>query len=236
MAARGSSDAPRLGDVYQAALLDVFGTLVQDDGDGFAEVAAVVAHVAGADPGVVAADWSARLSALADAAHGSGFRSLTDLNLSSLIETATYFGVGAADAAEMWRRQTQFLRLGTLFADSLAFLAAVGVPVCLVSDADRDDLEVVLAHHGITVDLVVTSEDARAYKPRPEPFLLALQRLGLAATDVIHIGDSPERDIAGASEQGIDTAFVSRNGRPLPPNLTATYTVDQLLALAPMLG
>jgi len=50
-------------------------------------------------------------------------------------------------------------------------------------------LQAVLNHHGITVDIVVTSEDARAYKPRPEPFRLALQRLGLAATDVIHIGD-----------------------------------------------
>jgi FMN phosphatase YigB (HAD superfamily) len=221
--------------VYQAVLLDVFGTLVQDDGDMFVEVASLVAQRAGADPDVVAAEWSRRLADLADAAHGRDFRALADLNLASLIETAGCFGIEADTAREMWQPYTRLLRPGALFADSVSFLAAVGVPICLVSDADRDDLEAVLAHHGITVDVVVTSEDARAYKPRPEPFRLALDGLGLAATDVIHVGDSPERDIAGASDQGIDTAFVSRNGRPLPRTVTATYTVRDLGALVPLL-
>jgi HAD superfamily hydrolase (TIGR01549 family) len=226
----------RLSGVYQAVLLDVFGTLVQDDDAEFADIASRVAGVAGVDAGVVAAEWSVRLSALADAAHGPGFRTLADLNLSSLIETAGSFGIQAGEARAMWRRHTELRHPGALFADSLAFLAAVGVPVCLVSDADRDDLGAVLVHHGINADVVVTSEDARAYKPRPEPFRLALQRLGMPAVDVIHIGDSPERDIAGANSQGIDTAFVSRNGRALPSNLTATYTVSDLTALLPMLS
>jgi 2-haloalkanoic acid dehalogenase type II len=221
--------------VYRAVLLDVFGTLVRDDGAEFAEVASLVAQLAGVEPGVLAAEWSARLSALADAAHGDDFRTLADLNLSSLTDTAGRFGIHADQAKEIWRQQTP-LRPGALFADSPAFLGALGVPVCLVSDADRDDLHALLTHHGITVDIVVTSEDARAYKPRPEPFQLALQRLGFAACDVIHIGDSPERDVAGATEQGIDTAFVSRNGNPLPPNLTATYTVPDLAALVPILS
>ncbi|HEY3923337.1 MAG TPA: HAD family hydrolase [Acidothermaceae bacterium] len=222
--------------MYQAVLLDVFGTLVQDDGEGFNEIAALIAHQAGADPGDVAAEWSACLTALADAAHGSGFRTLADLNLGSLIETAGHFGLRASDAREMWRAHTESSRPGLLFDDSLAFLAAVQVPICLVSDADRDALEVVLAHHGVAVDLVVTSEDARAYKPRPEPFQLALQRLELAAADVIHVGDSPERDIGGANDQGIDTAFVSRDGRALPPNVVATHTVEDLTALVALLG
>jgi FMN phosphatase YigB (HAD superfamily) len=222
--------------VYRAVLLDVFGTVVRDDGDKFAKVTSLVAHRAGADPGVVAAEWDARLTVLADAAHGHGFRTLAELNVVSLIETAGHFGVEADDAREMWRAHTESSRPGLLFDDSLAFLAAVRVPICLVSDADRDDLEAVLAHHGVAVDLVVTSEDARAYKPRPEPFQLALQRLELAAADVIHVGDSPERDIAGASDQGIDTAFVSRDGRSLPPNVAATHTVDDLTALVALLG
>jgi hypothetical protein len=114
--------------VYRAVLLDVFGTLVQDEGEEFAEVASLLAHRAGAVPSAVAAEWSARLGALADAAHGRGFRTLEDLNLSSLIETAGRFGVEADDAREMWRPHTQLSRPGLLFTDSLAFLAAVEVP------------------------------------------------------------------------------------------------------------
>jgi len=82
----------------------------------------------------------------------------------------------------------------------------------------------------------VTSEDARAYKPRPEPFRLALRGLGLAAAEVLHVGDSPAADIAGAGELGIRTAFVRRGGRRLPAHLTATHTVGTLTALLPVLG
>jgi 2-haloacid dehalogenase/putative hydrolase of the HAD superfamily len=216
-------------------LLDVYGTLVHDDGAWVADVSSLVAALAGVNSDAVEREWSARIWSMADTAHGHGFRSLADLNISSLTETAAHFGV-RVDARQLCRRQTQLGPRPPLFADSRPFLAAVTMPVCLVSDADRDDLQAVLDHHGITVDSVVTSQDARAYKPRPEPFRLALQRLGLAATDVIHIGDSPASDIVGASQLGIDTAFVRRDDRRLPAHLTAAYTVDTLTALLPMLG
>jgi 2-haloalkanoic acid dehalogenase type II len=221
--------------LYRAVLLDVYGTLVHDDDACVADVASLVADLAGVDPDVVAREWSARIWAMADTAHGDGFRCLADLNVSSLAETAAHFGV-RVDADQMCRRQREFWRRAPLFADSLPFLDAVDVPVCLVSDADRDHLRAVLYQHGITVDSVVTSEDARAYKPRSEPFQLALQRLGLEATDVIHVGDSPASDIAGAGELGIDTAFVSRDGRRLPAHLAATHTIGTLTALLPILG
>jgi 2-haloalkanoic acid dehalogenase type II len=221
--------------MYRAVLLDVYGTLVHDDDASVAEIASLVADLAGVDPAVVAQEWSARIWAMADTAHGDGFRRLADLNVSSLAETAAHFGVHV-DAAAVCRRQMEFWCSPPLFADSLPFLAAVDVPVCLVSDADRDRLRAVLDHHGITVDAVVTSEDARAYKPRSEPFRLALRHLGLAATDVVHVGDSSASDIAGASELGIDTAFVSRDGRRLPAQMAATHTIDTLTALLPILG
>jgi len=221
--------------VYGAMLLDAYGTLVHDDDAWVADVASLVADLAGVNSDAVAREWSARIWSMADTAHGHGFRSLADLNVSSLTETAAHFGV-RVDARQLCRRQTELGSRPPLFADSLPFLAAVNMPVCVVSDADRDRLQAVLDHHGITVDSLVTSEDARAYKPRPEPFRLALQRLGLAATDVIHIGDSPASDIAGASRLRIDTAFVRRDDRRLPAHLTATYTIDTLTALLPILA
>jgi len=221
--------------MYAAVLLDVFGTLVEDDDTWAVEAASLVADLAGVEADAVAREWSDRIWAMADTAHGAGFQRLADLNVSSLTDTATHFGV-RVDADQLRRRQPAFWLRPQLFADSRAFLAAVDVPVCLVSDADRHSLEVLLAHHRIAVDEVVTSEDARAYKPRPEPFQLALRRLGLAPADVIHVGDSPLSDITGANDLGIDTAFLNRDGRRLPDGLTATYTVDTLTALLPILG
>lgn len=213
-------------------LLDVYGTLVRDDGTWEAEAASLVGGLAGIDAAVVAGEWTARFWALADAAHGADFRPLAELTVDSLEQTATHFGV-RVDARELAERREP---RPPLFPDSLPFLATLDVPVCLVSDADRDRLAALLDHHRITVDSVVTSEDARAYKPRPEPFRLALRRLGLTAADVIHVGDSPESDVAGAAALGIATAFLQRDDRALPPGLAATYTVKTLTALLFALG
>ncbi|MGX6603492.1 HAD family hydrolase [Micromonosporaceae bacterium Da 78-11] len=216
---------------YRAILLDLYGTLVRDDEDDReAEIAAEVARLAGVAADAVAQQWSTRIWAMADDAHGPGFRSLADLTLDSLAATATHFGV-RVDPRRFYREPWS---LPPLFADSRPFLDAVDVPVCLVSDADRDEFDRVLAGHGIVVAGAVTSEDARAYKPRPEPFRLALDHLGLTPADVLHIGDSPASDIAGATALGIHTAYLSRGGRCLPAHLTATYTVDSLTALLPL--
>ncbi|PRY32878.1 HAD family hydrolase [Pseudosporangium ferrugineum] len=215
--------------MYRAVLLDVYGTLVHDDETWATEAAAGIAARSGADPDDVARYWSARIWAMAGSAHGPDFRRLDDLDAASLAETAAHFGTHAGPPRYP-------AGLPAPYPDSLPFLAAAGLPVCLVSDADRDRLEPVLHGHGITAAAVVTSEDARAYKPRPEPFRMALRLLGLAAGDVLHIGDSPAADLAGANNLGIDTAFVRRDARPLPPGVTATYTVDTLTGLLPVLG
>jgi 2-haloacid dehalogenase/putative hydrolase of the HAD superfamily len=91
--------------------------------------------------------------------------------------------------------------------------------VCLVSDIDRADLVVALAHHGLAdrFTAIVTSEDARAYKPRPEPFTTALDALGLAPHEVAHVGDSLTRDVGGAASLGIPAIWVNRAGRPVAP-------------------
>lgn len=210
--------------VYRAILLDVYGTLVRDDEDWADEVCAHVASVAGVSPPAVVAEWQRRLYASAEVAHGARFRTLADLTLGSLAETASHFGVRL--------RPERPWVAPPLFDDSLPFLDAVSVPVCLVSDADRDELEAVLAFHRISVAAVVTSEEARAYKPRPEPFRLALARLGLGPGDVVHIGDSASSDVAGAAALGIDTAFLDRTGAG---PVTATYTAASLTALLPQL-
>ncbi|GIF78227.1 HAD family hydrolase [Asanoa siamensis] len=214
--------------MYEAVLLDVYGTLVHDDESWAATITARIAALAGVDADTVTRAWTTRLWALADAAHGAAFRTLADLNTTSLTETADMFGV-RVDATPPPPRPPAF------YPDARAFLSAVEVPVCLVSDADGDRLRAVLDHHGITVDHVVTSEDARAYKPRPEPFELALRHLGLSAAAVVHVGDTPASDIAGAAALGIATAFLTRDGRRLPAHLTATHTVSTLTALLPVL-
>jgi FMN phosphatase YigB (HAD superfamily) len=218
--------------VYRGYLVDVFGTLVHDDESRILAICKQISELSGASVEAVEGEWETRIWAAAEDAWGGRFRSLADLNLTSLQGTAAHFGV-PLDVPALIRRSEP--ALAPLFGDSLVFLDAVqerGAPVCLVSDADRGDLERLLLRHRVVVEGVVTSEDARAYKPRAEPFLMALDKLGLSPADVIHVGDSPVADLAGAAALGIDTAFVDRDGRGLPDGVGATYVVRSLTELA----
>jgi FMN phosphatase YigB (HAD superfamily) len=116
----------------------------------------------------------------------------------------------------------------------------------LVHDGDAGVCARVAAAAGVTADVVaadwaarvaavVTSEDVRAYKPRPGPFLAGLAALGLRADELVHVGDSAAYDVAGAAALGIDTGFVDRSRRGLPAGGVATYRATSLTGLLPHL-
>ena len=54
---------------------------------------------------------------------------------------------------------------------------------------------------------VVTFEDTGVRKPRPEPFQKALEILKVSPAEALMIGDWAERDMVGASNLGMKTAF-----------------------------
>ncbi len=66
---------------------------------------------------------------------------------------------------------------------------------------------------------LVTSESARAYKPRSEIFQYAFERNGLTPESVVHIGDSYSSDVVGAHQCGIDAVWVNRRKRSPPGEL-----------------
>lgn len=217
--------------MYRGLLLDVYGTLVHEDDDSLQAICAHVGELAGVEPGAVAKEWGRRFQDACRAAHGDAFRLQRDLNRETLAETMRHFDV-RGDAEDHCRPQFDFWRSPALFADSLPFLQQAGVPVCVVSNIDRADVQAALDLHRLPVDAVVTSEDARAYKPRPEPFELALHTLGLQADEVLHVGDSPSADIGGAGALGMDTAWINRKGRRTPGGCEPTFTAGSLHGLS----
>ncbi len=60
---------------------------------------------------------------------------------------------------------------------------------------------------------LVTSEDARSYKPHREIFEMALARTGWRRDRVIHVGDSLHSDVGGAMAAGIRSGWVNRAHR-----------------------
>ena len=79
----------------------------------------------------------------------------------------------------------------------------------ILSDAPTKEAWLRLAylnfHH--IVDAVVTSEDTGKIKPAPEPFRAILKKLDVTPEESLMVGDWAERDILGAKNVGMKTAF-----------------------------
>lgn len=104
-----------------------------------------------------------------------------------------------------------------VFPEVAAVLEAArraGLATGVVSNFDRR-LHGILDGLGLSFGFVLTSADARARKPDPSIFRQALARLGMAPSEVLHAGDSPEADGAGARAAGIRVYLVERPERGL---------------------
>ncbi len=86
-----------------------------------------------------------------------------------------------------------------------------------------------LFHH------VVTAVGTGCAKPGRPIFDEAVNRAGMPASEVLHVGDHPAIDIAGARAAGLRTAWMNRNGDAWPGDLTEpdaeVTTVTELRAL-----
>ena len=130
--------------------------------------------------------------------------------------------------------QFQHWRQPPLHEDAREFLARLDLPVCIVSNIDRSDLEAALDHHGLVFDHVVTSDDVRSYKPRPEPFRRAMEHLGVRGDALLHVGDSLSSDVAGPTASG--RRWPGSTARPRDPGEASLWAeVRNLVELADLL-
>ena len=111
-------------------------------------------------------------------------------------------------------------------------------PLAVASSSPRDLIEVALRVAGIAnaFDVVVSSDDVSHGKPRPDVYLLAAQRLGVAARDCAAVEDSTN-GIRSAVAAGMATIAVPNHAYP-PPNdvlALARVTLRGLHALTPAL-
>ena len=67
---------------------------------------------------------------------------------------------------------------------------------------------------GEVVDGVVSSAEAGAAKPDARLFQTALAVAECAPGEALHVGDSPEKDVAGAEAAGIRAVLLARDGAP----------------------
>jgi 2-haloacid dehalogenase len=137
-------------------------------------------------------------------------------------------GPSLADAIPTWRPFPDV-------PDALTRLATK-YKIGIISNMDNVVLFETIARLGGPVHMRTSAEDARAYKPDPAPFKLALSRLGIEPAHVLHAAFGVKYDLGPARDLGMKTCFVNRGGVALPDGVTADLEVPTVAALADRLG
>jgi 2-haloalkanoic acid dehalogenase type II len=87
---------------------------------------------------------------------------------------------------------------------------------------------------GVPFDVIATAEVAGAYKPRPEPYRLALEALDVNAARTLFVAGSPD-DLTGANRVGMPVYWHNRRGLDLGGRARPLVEHDSLAPLLDML-
>lgn len=80
-------------------------------------------------------------------------------------------------------------------------------------------------------DSVVISSRVGYAKPAPEIFHTALRLHQLKGGEALHIGDSPDKDAAGASGAGLTGVLLDRNGKTVVDSFPRVRDLKEILSL-----
>ena len=92
---------------------------------------------------------------------------------------------------------------------TLMALTKAGIKLGVVSDAPSREawLRIYYLNSYHFFDVVITFDDSGERKPSAVPFKMSLEALQLEPKETIMVGDWPERDVVGAQQIGMKTAF-----------------------------
>jgi 2-haloacid dehalogenase len=209
----GRSLAPR----YDAVLFDLF-TALMDSQPLWTEVAGDEA---------AGTRWREESSRLAYAA--GPYRPFAE----TVAEAAQLAGVSPTRSADLLRGMEEQLRPWPEAPEVLGRLRE-RVRIGVVTNCSEEVGQHAAARVGVEFDTVVTAEAAGAYKPQPEPYRLALERLSVQPSRALFVaGSSP--DIAGGRGVGMEVWWHNRRELPLgdrEPPLAEIDSLERLLAIA----
>jgi 2-haloacid dehalogenase len=178
-------------------------------------------------------EWFARLL------HGSLVATVTDTYEDfGTIGRRALDGVAGRRGRELTDKDREAI-LGTMgrlpphpeVLDALTRLRSAGFPLATLTNSSEKVVRTQLEHAGLAglFEEVLSVQEVRRFKPAPEPYLMAADRLGVEPPEVRMVA-AHDWDVWGAMRAGCAAAFVARGGIPFPlgdppdivgPDLTA---------------
>ncbi|WP_158755048.1 HAD family hydrolase [Dyella sp. S184] len=134
-------------------------------------------------------------------------------------------GIAAAPVDALWEIYFAARNSVELYPDTLPALQRIAARWPLASltngnaDLERIGIHTHFAHH-------ICARDSGMAKPDPRIFLAAAERLGVAPAQILHVGDDPLMDVAGARDAGLRTAWINRAAEPWPLELGPAPELD----------
>jgi putative hydrolase of the HAD superfamily len=207
----------------RAVFLDALGTLVELEPPWISLREHVPAEVS--DERLVAA-----LRAEMDYYREHAHEGRDEASLAELRERCAAIVSGKLDLEISVDELVEVIRF-TAYPDAAPALGALrdrGLRLIVVSNWDYA-LPRVLERCGIErmLDGVVTSAEAGARKPDPAIFTAALELAGCEAGEALHVGDTAEEDVAGATAAGIRPLLIDRDGGD--GDISSLEEIDELL-------
>ena len=139
---------------------------------------------------------------------GIEYQQVFDLFLQRVNNKVDYKILSAGIVAYRRAREAALIPYPHVYS-TLNKLLKLGILMGILSDAPVKEAWLRLAylnfHH--IVDAVVTFEDTGERKPHSAPFLAVLKKLEVKSEEALMVGDWAERDIVGAKNVGMKTAF-----------------------------
>jgi 2-haloacid dehalogenase len=138
----------------------------------------------------------------------------------------------ATDALTMMRAMPAYLET----PGALETLRGMGLRLAVLAQSSIDAAEGALRFAGLRdrFELVLSAEEAGAYKPDPRPYRMAVERSGADAEagEICHVS-TYWWDVAGAKRAGLCTGWVARRERALLSTVPAPdYTGRDLAEVA----
>jgi 2-haloacid dehalogenase len=106
----------------------------------------------------------------------------------------------------------------------------------ILSNSDDDLIAGNVRQIGVPFDRVMTSQQARAYKPSLAIFRYAWQELGCSPDQVLHVAQDFVGDMVPAARLGVRRVWINRFGKTGDPAYPPDHELPDVAGLATLLG
>lgn len=222
--------------MVKAIFLDFYGTVVHENSPISNEVIKRIYKSGTADtPDIIVKQWWEAFSNRLRDCSGENHRKQYELTLESFEETLLHFD-SKENVKELTDMMVKHWCNPPLYSDTKTFMENVDLPIYFVTNSDNLFVNEAVKSHGLNPAGIVTSEQAKHYKPHKEIFLYALDKFNLSPDEVIHIGDSMTGDVECPHSVGIKAIWLNREYKQIPEGtLTAANLIEAQRLLSDML-